>query len=130
MPVHDWIFHREGKLVIGGTSYTKELKKLSKYLGPIQELSKINKVIVIDKDAVDSWEKKVKKLEPKKDFDDPHIVAIVEVSGCRVVCTQDRRSDKYLQDKRFYSNSKKPSIYRTKKHAHLLACKNIARICQ
>ncbi len=130
IPVYNWIFQGNGKMVFGGSRYAKELSKLAKYLDLIKELKRINKVVVVDKSIVDSCEKKMKEIEPKNDFDDPHIVAIVEASGCRVVCTTDERSDKYLKDKRFYEKSKKPSIYRTKKHVHLLNCKNVVAICR
>lgn len=129
-PVYDWLFNGSGKMVFGGSIYSKELSKLGRYIGLIQELSRINKVVVVNKGSVDICEKRIKKIEPKRDFDDSHIVAIVEESGCRIVCTKDARSDKYLKDKRFYDKSKKPSIYRSKKHSKLLSCKNIVAICK
>lgn len=130
IPVYNWIFKGKGKMVFGGSKYSEELDRLSRYLNIIQELSRINKVVVVDKEAIDLCVKRLKKIEPKPDFDDPHIVAIVEESGCRVVCTTDGRSDKYLKDKRFYKKSKKPSIYRTKYHSNLLVCKNIVSVCK
>lgn len=117
-------------MVFGGTHYSKELEMQSKYIPIIAELKRIHKVIVVDKDTVDDLEDKVKEIEPKKDFDDPHLVAIVEISGCRIVCSDDKRADKYIKDERFYNKSKKPSIYRTNNHSHLLTSKNIVAICK
>ncbi len=129
-PVYNWIFNGDGKMVFGGTRYAKELIKLRKYSKIITELSRNNKVVVVNKDSVDSWEAKVKKIEPKKDFNDPHLVAIIEESGCRIVCSLDKSSDKYLKDNRFYKKTKRPGIYREKGHSHLLSNKNIVAICR
>lgn len=130
MPVKDWLYDKNGKMIIGGSTYQVELETLKKYLGVIAELSRQRKVVKINDNDVDKTEQKIKKIINSGDFDDPHIVALVEESGCRVVCTLDSRSDKYLRDNSLYKKSKRPSIYRSAKHAHLLCDKNIVTICR
>ena len=129
-PIRKWIYEENGKMIIGGTKYISELSKLSKYLRFIAELSRQGKVVTINKKSVDKTQRKIKNIEPKKDFDDSHIVALVEESGCRIVCTLDKKSDKYLKDNRFYKKARKPSIYRNASHSHLLCEKNIVAVCR
>ena len=129
-PIRKWIYTKNGKMVVGGTKYSSELRKLSKYLRLIAELSRQGRVVTIDRDSVDNAQREIKIIEPKSDFNDPHIVALVEVSGCRIVCTLDNKSDKYLKDNRFYRKAKKPSIYKNASHSHLLCDKNIVSVCK
>lgn len=128
-PVYDWIINGNGRMVYGGTTYTAELSKLKRYIPLIQELSRKGKVVVLSKTNVDKSEARVRDLIKSKDFDDPHLIAIVEESGCRIICTLDSRSDQYIKDKNLYLKSKKPSIYRRKSHAHLLNKNNIVGKC-
>jgi len=121
-PVLGWIKKEEsGRMVFGGTKYKKELSKMSKYFGVILELKKIRKVAQINDILVDKREAELKKLVNKDDFDDPHIIAILTVSGCRVFCSKDKRSDKFLKDKILYPKGHaRPSIYRSKRNIRLL----------
>jgi hypothetical protein len=128
-PVRLWLMKGKGMMVFGGSTYAKELGKLRSYLEIVKELSRLGKVKVINKKSVDTAERRVRLMEPNKDFDDPHIVAIVEESGCKLVCTLDARADKYIRDARFYEKGKRPSIYRSKSHAHLLCARNIVGVC-
>lgn len=128
-PVKKWLSSGKGKMVLGGTKYAAELSKLHKYVRIVSELSRKGRVVTLKSSDVDAVEKRVKDIEPSVDFDDPHIVAIVVVSGCKVVCTLDSRSDRFLRDRRFYEASRRPSIYRAASHAHLLRDSNIVGAC-
>lgn len=128
-PVKKWIFSGRGRMVFGGTSYIRELNRLKKYLPIVAELSRQGKVVRIKDGEVDVVEKRVKKLVKSTDFDDPHIVAIVDVSGCRLVCTLDARADRFLRDSSLYKKSRRPSIYRSASHLHLLRNSNIVGAC-
>ena len=128
-PVRKWILAGKGKMVFGGSTYAAELSKVGSLLNLVAELSRQRKTVVLKKGVVDSAEKVIKEMEESNDFDDPHIVAIVRESGCRVVCTLDRRSDKFLRNRRFYPNGTRPSIYRSNSHSHLLCDGNIVGAC-
>ena len=86
-------------------------------------------MIIIDKKRVDERELEIRTMEPSTDFDDPHLVAIVCVSRCKVVCTLDARADQYLLEPRFYAGYGKPKIYRQKSHKHLLCDANVVGVC-
>jgi predicted nucleic acid-binding protein len=128
-PVRKWILVGKGKMVFGGSTYTAELSKVGSILRFVAELSRQGKTVVLDKSAVDDAEKVIKEMEQSADFDDPHIVAIARVSRCRVVCTLDKRSDKFVRDRRFYAKGSRPSIYRAISHSHLLCEGNIVGEC-
>lgn len=128
-PVKEWLFNGRGKMVFGGSTYADELNAMPKYLVFVAELTRSGKTVVIDRAQVDATERRIRGQEGSPDFDDPHLVAIVEESSCRVVCTLDSRSDRFLRDRRFYIKARRPSIYRSKSHAHLLNNSNIVGAC-
>jgi hypothetical protein len=129
VPIRKWLLYGKGKMVFGGSTYEKQLKQMPKYARIIAELSRAGKIVVVDRRAVDKKEKQVRLIEPNPDFDDPHLVAIVDESRCRVVCTLDARADRYLRQTRFYSNCRRPKIYRQHSHEHLLCDANIVGAC-
>jgi len=50
-------------------------------------------------------------LEIRPDFDDPHIVALLNISNCKNICTDDYRAIPFFKEKSFYSNSVIPKIH-------------------
>lgn len=128
-PVKKWLVSGRGRMVFGGKKYSDELKAAKKYLAVVLELKKAGKIVMLDGDVVDREEQRVRAVEPDLDFDDPHIIAIVEASRCRIVCTADARSDRFLRDRKFYVNAARPSIYRSSGHAHMLRDSNIVGVC-
>jgi predicted nucleic acid-binding protein len=130
-PVLQWVKDGKGKFVVGGSLYQSELGKVGTVLKPIQELEKKGKVVRRDKKKVDIQVEIVKTQEKSKDFDDPHLVALVLESGCRLVCTSDDRAHKYLKDEKFFKkNNSVPSLFTNASHKHLLCKSNIVNCCQ
>ncbi len=128
-PVANWIFEGDGCIVYGGSKYKKELKRANLYLGIINELRRIGKVKEIDHSMVDEHEKQLKTLVISSRFNDAHLIAIFRVSRCRLLCSNDRKGDKFIKDETLYlSGQKPPSIYRNKKHKRLLCKNNIVQL--
>jgi hypothetical protein len=126
LPVKNWIESGSAKLVIGGATYKKELIKLKTILGVISEYERRGRVYRAPDDAVDAEEKIVKEIEPSKDFDDPHLVALVRITGCRVICIRDPRSHRFLRAAKFYRSSKhRPKLYTREKNKTLLCNENM-----
>jgi predicted DNA binding protein len=129
-PVLEWVTHGKGKLVYGGTKYKKEMKSARKFLRFFATLDRAGKTVKLVDINVDQLEVEVKNIEPSRNFDDPHLIAIVLESSCRIICTSDARAIPYIKDPRFYTNGvKKPKIYTSSKNISLLADKYIAEIC-
>jgi rRNA-processing protein FCF1 len=129
-PIKNWIYNGSGGLVYGGTKYLTELEQSEKYLKIFVELGNIRKATILNKEKVDRMEVDIKEKNANPDFNDTHIVAIVIISGCRIVCTKDSSSDIFLKDKRFYpKNFKVPKIYRGKKNVHLISNNSIKNNC-
>lgn len=130
-PVKKWITDGPGKFIIGGTTYKKELSKLSSALRFLTELEKKNKIIRKSDADVDNEEKNVKSIEPAKDFDDPHLVALIRLSGCKVICLRDARAHRFLQKSSLYASAPdRPKLYTAKSHQKLLCKQNIAPCCR
>lgn len=121
-PVLDWIISGKGKLVIGGTKYMSELARTKKYLSFVQILNtKARKVIRLNDSDVDAWQNIIEDKIKNPDFDDPHLPAIVIVSKCRVICSVDIRSVRFVTDSNIYPKGiVVPKYYTSKKNANLL----------
>jgi hypothetical protein len=120
-PVMKWIRYGKGKMVYGGTTYRQELRQLRSYLGLIAEYNKAGKVIEIEDREVDEAEGVlINKINDPK-CNDCHIIAIVIVSGCRLVCSKDRQSFDYIKDRSLYcGNARPPSLYTRKSNRGIL----------
>lgn len=129
LPVKKWVTEGEGFLVIGGTRYLTELQNARKYFGVMVELSRKGRVKKVRCDLVDKDHSEVETLLRGSKCDDCHLIAIIRVSRCRVICSNDRRADEYLKNPKCYPKGQKPpSIYRYKAHQPLLCRKNIVHI--
>ena len=124
--VRRWIVDGKGKLIIGGTNY---LKEINSYLGIIAELSRNNKIVRIDDSAVDKENEKLKSVFDHKDYDDPHVIALLSVSKCKIICSNDKRAHKYFKNRDLYLNKKVPAIYSSSRNKKLLCDQNICECC-
>ena len=126
-PVCEWILNGKGKLVFGGTTYRNELFQSSNRMGIVKELKNMNKVIQIEDSIVNQKESEIREMITDKDFDDPHIIALISESTARLVCSDDKRAHIFFKKKTLYRNQKIPHIYSSKKHERLLCDRNIPR---
>jgi hypothetical protein len=128
-PIKEWITIGKGKLVYGGTKYNSELKGMTKHLIFLNRLKKAGRIPEMDNNEVDNQENRLKKLISKNDFNDQHIIAIIIVSGCKLVCTEDKESHKYIKKRDLYpKNFDLPNIYSSK--INLSDKKYYADICK
>ena len=129
-PLLTWITNDVGKIVYGGEKYKQELSKLRKYLKLFSQLKKAGKAIEIDGDQVDQYQEELEEQVSHRDFDDPHLIAIIIVSRCRLIATAEKRAIPFFKDSKFYpSGVKKPKIYTGIRNVGLLTRRNVANIC-
>jgi hypothetical protein len=129
--VREWVKNGPGKFITGGTTYQKELMAVKSIIGLLSELEKRGKVMRNSAASVDHEEGVVKALEPAQDFDDPHLVALVRVSGCKLICIRDPRSHRFLRMAKFYKSTKdRPKLYTREKNRSLLCNANMAPCCK
>lgn len=128
-PVKDWIIKGKGKVVFGGSKYLAEIKE--KYLVLFSELKKAGKAIYIPNDIVDKQEEIVNAMIVHPDFDDPHLVALLRVSKCKLICSLDKRAFPYFRHSQFFRlAADRPRIYSSITNASLLCDRHIADICK
>jgi len=128
-PVRDWIIDKKGKVVYGGTKYFDELSKMRQYLSLFVRLNGAGKAVVRDTQAVDKIQAEVEAIIQDKDFDDPHLVAILKESGCKLICSLDARAFPFLKHHLFFKGKEKPKIYSSSRNKDLLCDANIAECC-
>jgi predicted nucleic acid-binding protein len=131
-PVLDWIMLGKGKIVYGGSKYREELGKAKKYLNFLGELAKVRKIVVVDDVKVDDTQAELEKRVNHQKFNDPHLVAIIIVSGCKLICSNDKEAYPFFKNKDLYRNqgSRPPKIYAKANNSNLLSDENIAAICK
>lgn len=122
-PVLEWILTGKGKFIIGGTKYLEELKKHSAARRFMVNLRKFtNKLVLLEQNKVDQEQKRIEGLLQDPDFDDPHLPAMVIVSRCRLICSRDSRSVKYVTNRKLYPKDIKVPKYYTGAHNKGLLC--------
>ena len=112
-----------GILVYGGNKFLKEYRSIIvKHQLLFVELEKIGKIRILDNTTINKEEIRLKTLAPEKNFDDEHIIACIIHSNCKLVCTDDKRMDKYIKDKDklFSKKPMKVKIYRYPKKQNSL----------
>jgi len=134
VPIYNWIWDGwGGRLIYGGTKYKKEIAfGRGKFLGILGELERKGRLLPILPDSrVDRVAEQTKKKVNDPDFDDEHIVALVAISKCCVVCTDDKRSFPFLMRSDLYPKGvKPPRIYQYKRHATLCCAENVVDACK
>lgn len=137
-PVNQWLFFGKGKFVYGGKKLRQELSKLARYRSVLVELQRKGKTVLLDDGPIDARQEKITDelkrrgiAEGDRRFNDAHLVAVVAVSGVRVVCTKDASSFRFLRDASFYDRSTdRPKLYTRSRNADLLCDQNIASCCR
>ncbi len=124
-PVLNWVLHGKGKFVIGGSKYMGELKKATRYLRLFRILNTTkDKVVRLDNKMVDDEQARIEALITDTDFDDPHLPAMIIVSKCQVICSDDTRSIRFVTDSRLYPDGVKTPKYYTGCRNKNLLCDN------
>lgn len=134
-PVFDWLFFGNGGgLIYGGTKYAGEVDFTSDTYRPLlAELNRKGRMFEMCTECVDYIEARLKKAIPDDpDFDDPHIVALVIVSKCCVVCTDEHRGPRVWKRRDLYPvGINPPKIYMKLRNAAILRTNaNIADVCR
>lgn len=130
-PILEWVCKGKGKIVFGGTKYYKELLSAPKYLPIIRILNDARKVVRVDDLSVDNAQKRLEQLTNPNSFNDTHIVAIIIVSGCKLICSKDSSAYKYFKEKSFYPKKiSRPKIYSGISNKDLLDDRMIAGCCK
>jgi len=127
IPVWEWINSGRGYMIYGGTKYLTELNRLSRYLRLIAELNRKGRLVIISKTQVDQVSVEIKQKINKSDLDDEHLMVIVIVSRCMVVCTDDLMAIPYLKMTDIYAgyHVKRPKIYCKLQHGSLCCDRNV-----
>ena len=130
-PVLIWIIKGKGKLVYGGTTYKNELRQAHTYLKLFTQLDKAGKIKQIDDIKVDNFQKEIE-TNVGSPINDVHLIAIIGISGCRLICTIDKKAiNPYLKCSDLYPPGvHRPKIFTGNKNNDRLLCdSNIAPVC-
>jgi hypothetical protein len=107
-PVLNWFITGRAKIIIGGGHYKNELSRQRKFLPIIQELRRFNKTHSFFDGDVENLTAIIQSQETSGDLDDPHIIALLVISQAKLFCSEDKRLDKFLVNKKFYPGNQEP----------------------
>jgi len=125
-PVLEWIVTGKGLMIFGGTKYLGEISKMKKFTKILSMLRTYKKVHIGCHKTIDKLEKEITKKIDDKDFDDPHLAAITINTKCKLICSKDKRSIKFVTNKDIYPGKMKaPSYYTGKRNKKLLSEKYV-----
>lgn len=128
--VLNWVIKGPAKFVVGGTKYKNEIYNVRSVMPKLAELSRARKIYSINDTVVDAEELRVKRIEPRADFDDPHLVALVCASKVKIICIKDPRAHKFLRRVDFYPDAKlRPKLFTRAKNRTLLIKDNLKGVC-
>lgn len=119
-------------MVYGGAKYARELRRLSRYMRLMGELSRKGRLVEVCGARVDAVAREVRDEVCDAGFNDEHLVAIVVVSGCRVVCTNDKGAIPFLKRQALYSKRqrRRPKIYTSERHRGLCCGRLVTAACK
>ena len=115
VPVVDWLYRKDGKLVFGGMN-ERELMKVGSAAVAIGELRRSGRAIQIP--GVDDEQRKV---EASGGYvsDDPHILALARKSGARTLVSHDEDLHRDFKDLRLVPRPR-GMIYQDRRHVRML----------
>ncbi len=125
-PVRDWIENSRCKIVYGGTKYGKHLRDNPRFRSYLAEHEHKGKIKRLCRAEVDSATSIIKGNFSGIDFNDHHIVALVLITRCKLVCSRDNglknlidicyssSGSTIIKSQLRIRNLRKPSIYRSR----------------
>ncbi len=111
--IKDWLkTNAKTRLIIGGTKYKTEIRSLTngKYVAIYSQLRQAGRIIAEDDEVVDAKTIYLKSLEKDSSFDDAHVLALVVVSGCKILATNDQPFTRFAKMRKFYNKGQKPPL--------------------
>ncbi len=130
-PVFEWIVKKNGKLVVGGSKYIKEITTIARFTKLLNQLKKARKIYYHSQAIVDAKALEFRDIFTTTDYDDQHILALIATTSCRLLCTNDEGLIKYAKMRIFYSaRQRKVLIYKKKSDKTKLISQNIAEVCK
>jgi hypothetical protein len=127
--VANWIKRGSGHLVFGGSKYKAELALMPRYLKLVRGLKDAGKAVSIDDLEVDKQETLVTNETKGTICDDPHIIALLGVSRCPLLCSEDSRSFQFIKMRALYpKGSPRVRVYSGARNKNLLCNTTISSL--
>lgn len=117
-PVFETIMEKGGRLAYGGSKLRKEYQALSTVWKFIVALDRAGKANAYPDAEIDALQQAFTSSGALKS-DDPHIIALAQVSGARLLCSRDKALHQDFLAKELIDKPR-GRIYQNSKHAKLL----------
>ena len=139
-PLRNWISQEGHTVIHGGSEYKEHLKNHGKFRGYLKDLWRAGSTQKLNDEEIDNTEVFLQTNFVKAKYNDHHIVAILLVSGCKVVSSHDQGLHELIKD--CWSSGGKmkiedvtilldnrPVIYQYQSHKVLLDRRSVSHCC-
>lgn len=117
MPVLKWLLTPDARIAIGGTKLQNEYQKHANFMKLLATLDTGGRVRRYGSEDVDREEAQLSQ-SGLMTSDDPHVLALAVVSGCRLLYSDDAALHQDFGNLRILRP--KGKVYQYKSHSHLL----------
>jgi rRNA-processing protein FCF1 len=114
-PILKWLLTGKGGLIVGGL--LKDELDRGGLRATLAELNRAGKLHTLDDSKLSEVSGRLKK-DGRCRSNDPHVIAVAIVSGCRLIFTKDKKLHKDVKNRKILNPT--ASIYKSRKHHHLL----------
>lgn len=116
-PILEWLESPGSHIVLGGTKLRNEYQRHSRFLQFLNELARAGKVKIANDDRVDREQQAIVAAGILVS-DDPHIIALARISGCRLIYSADISLHDDFKNPRILTP--KGKVYQRSNHKRLL----------
>jgi hypothetical protein len=117
VPICEALFSGSARMVHGG-KLTDEYLRIGSIRSALSQLDRAGRVVVLIRAEVDAFERLLADAGVCES-DDPHIIAIAQLSGARLLCSNDQDLHRDFTNKDLVDKPR-GSVYQNESHKHLI----------
>ncbi len=117
-PIINAILNKTAVMMMGGTKQLNEYKKLARVWRFIAVLDRAGRVAVSSTAAIDALQEELEKSGVLRS-DDPHIIALAQISGARLLCSKDEDLHADFKSKALLDKPR-GNVYQKESHTPLI----------
>lgn len=97
-PLRNWISRERHTVIYGGSEYLRQLRKSGPFRRYLRGLEKTGQIHTLNGQVIDRTAVFLANRFISKNYNDHHIVAILLISGCKVVSSHDQGLHELIKD--------------------------------
>lgn len=120
-----WVDEGRGRLVVGGKLKRELVENVGSFRYWLKEAVSSGRAVLVDDEKVDKKEVLLK-TDDSFQSDDWHVIALAQISGARLLYSEDKSLQKDFGEKHLIDNPR-GKVYSSLSHRHLLKRKDLCK---